>query len=171
MVRRSNSLIGQIIVTIIAVGVGGLFTFYLGLPMYFRAKASTEWPTVPGRIQVSEVKQTTEKGKTKYSASLQFSYDVKGKNYESAYIWPSGGYSSNSKTNHRAIVERYPVGKEVKVYYDPREPSFGVLEPGLTATNYIVLIAGALFFLAGLVLGLYTLRRIMGLAWTIGSGY
>jgi hypothetical protein len=28
-------------------------------------------------------------------------------------------------------VDSYPVGKQVAVYYDPRDPDFAVLEPGL----------------------------------------
>ena len=29
------------------------------------------------------------------------------------------------------IVDKYPVGKNVAVYFDPKEPSSAVLEPGL----------------------------------------
>lgn len=165
MARRSNSLVGLIIVTLVCAGVGSFFTFYLGLPMYRRALASTSWPTTDGRIQTSRVETSRDnKGKTRYTSAVQFAYEVQGQNYESAYVWPSGGYSSSSESEHRKVVERYTPGKQVKVFYDPQKPEFGILEPGVTSTNYIVLIVGVMFFLAGLVMIAVTGFRLLTFA-------
>ena len=170
MARRSNSLFALILVTLVCVGVGGFFTFYLGLPMYRRAVASQSWPTADGRIQTSRVETLRDnKGKTRYTSAVQFAYEVQGQNYESAYVWPSGGYSSSSQAPHQEVVDRYPPGKQVKVYYDPQKPQFGVLEPGVTSTNYVVLGVGGIFFLVGLVMTAATAFRFLFIARAIAA--
>ena len=36
------------------------------------------------------------------------------------------------------VVDKYPVGKNVAVYYDPKEPGFAVLHPGLFGEMHIL---------------------------------
>jgi hypothetical protein len=48
-----------------------------------------------------------------------------------------GGNRSPFKDTVKAAAERYPVGRTVKVYYNPSNPSEAVLEPGLWYGNFI----------------------------------
>jgi hypothetical protein len=55
----------------------------------------------------------------------------------------------------------------VKVYYDPHNPEFAILEPGITTANYVVLGVGAVFLLAGVIMAGATLLRIAGIGFGI----
>jgi hypothetical protein len=66
---------------------------------------------------------------------------VYGLTYITYVYWVSGREFSGHRLNFdvrqleydeaKAIVQRYPPGANVRVYYDPRNPSDCVLEPGM----------------------------------------
>ena len=49
------------------------------------------------------------------------------------------------------IVNRYPTGKKVKVFYNPQDLKVAVLEPGVSTSSYLFLGFGILFTLMGLI--------------------
>jgi hypothetical protein len=57
------------------------------------------------------------------------------------------------------IAARYPVGKKVKVAYLPGEPETAVLEPGIHNESWFLPGAGAAFFLFGLAVIVFPVRR------------
>jgi hypothetical protein len=161
MASRPGSPIAQGIVAVACLAVGMVLTFMYGLPMYRRAEASLNWPTTSGTVETSEVTSSFTKGKTKYSPSVSYSYDVNGMRQTSNSIWASGGDSSTVKSVHQAVVDKYPVGSTVKVFYDPEDPAYAILEPGITSTNYIVLGGGGATMLAGVIMAVATVVRLM----------
>jgi hypothetical protein len=172
---RSNSNLAMVVISIGFTLFGGGLLLFWGIPNYSRAKASTEWPAVEGEVVASQVEKSSSfknnKTRTTYFAVVQFSYDIDGQHYESDAIWPGGGYQSTSLAPHQAVVDRYPPGKKMPVYYDPAIPHRGVLEPGVHFTEYMLLgISGG--FLAcgigmGLVLSFCTVRSIGRSAGTV----
>lgn len=60
-----------------------------------------------------------------YRYRVRYSYEVGGMRYTSTQV----NYSLPN-TEPEAVVARYPVGKEVAVYYDSARPTLSVLEPG-----------------------------------------
>jgi hypothetical protein len=153
MPARKNSFLVTVIFALIFTPIGGGLLYFWAVPSYYRAKGSTAWPTVEGRIDSSSVHSAREKNKTKYWSEVQFSYAVNGQTYQSHDVWASGGYRSSSKKEHQDVVDRYPPQKAVKVYYDPQKPASGILEPGVTFMNYMLLGIGGLFFVLGLGMG------------------
>lgn len=155
---RSNSNLAMVVISMGFTVVGGGLLLFWGLPSYSRAKASTEWPTVDGEVAASQVRKSSSfrnnKTKTTYSAAVLFSYTVDGKQYESDVIWPGGGYQSTSNVPHQAVVDRYPPGKAVQVYYDPAVPQRGVLEPGVHFAEYMLLGISGCFLTFGICMGL-----------------
>ncbi len=156
MASRPGSLIVQGIVAVVCLAVGIAMTVFFGLPMYRQAQASLNWPTTTGTIQTSEITKSFQKNKTKYSPSVSYAYEVDGTPRTSNFIWASGGDSSSDKSKQQAVVDKYPVGSAVKVFYDPENPEFAILEPGITSTNYIVLGGGGAILLAGVIMALVT---------------
>jgi len=87
------------------------------------AKAA-DWPDTPGVIALSEFRQVAEGDND--SVRIEFDYEVAGQKHRGttvSYIGPPAQSAEKA-----ALVARYPVGREVRVYYDPADPSRAVLE-------------------------------------------
>ena len=83
-----------------------------------------------------------------YLAKVRYSYSVDGTPYTGGKVSFSqyGGRQEHS----RQIVQQYPVGKAVDVYYDPEKPETAVLEPGVTNSSYLILGIGLLSTICGI---------------------
>ena len=57
-----------------------------------------------------------------------------------------------------AIAARYPKDAKVTVYYRPDKPAVALLEPGVPARAWLVLLAGVVFLAAGVILHLTSVR-------------
>jgi hypothetical protein len=130
------------------VGVG--LSFW-GWTILQNARASAAWPTAEGTITSSEVTRSTDaEGADSYSPEVTYTYSVNNAGYSNDTIkFGENSYSSRRKAQE--IVDNYPAGKNVTVYYDPERPDRSVLEPGVSAGSYIVLGIGVFFILITLV--------------------
>ncbi|MDA7885038.1 DUF3592 domain-containing protein [bacterium] len=125
----------------------GFLIFLYGRYQVERSKASIEWPMTTGRILVSKVTTSrTEDGIT-HSADIEYSYSVGGLRYSSDVV-VIGGHEYRP----HVVVDRYPVGTEVSVAYDPDKPRKAVLEPGKLTYGIqqfgMMMMGGALFMAA-----------------------
>jgi hypothetical protein len=85
--------------------------------------ASTTGKVVSSRVEVSGGDHTT------VSPHIVFQYNVYGRDYSGSQI--KAGDEHWASYNSRAaydIVDKYPVGTEVNVYYDPENPEQSALE-------------------------------------------
>ncbi|MFX0098462.1 MAG: DUF3592 domain-containing protein [Candidatus Hodarchaeota archaeon] len=125
-----------------------------------RVSASKKWPTVNGEIIVSELSQVF------LSLHILFRYEINELEYFSNRIklWGSGPmmwHSSHHHSNYwqrrryfrklQRIAEKYPEGKEVLVFYDPKSPTEAILEPGIDAFIFCI------FLLMGFMFGIFPL--------------
>merc|ERR1711879_479095 len=84
-----------------------------------------------------------------YSEDILYEYTISGKRYTGSYIeWFA---SSRSYSTAHAIVDKYPEGKSVEVFYDPLDHSSCLLEVvyGGAATTLFVFFAA--FSIASIV--------------------
>ena len=68
-----------------------------------------------------------------------------------------GFKGSGKKETVDAIIERYPVGKEVVVYFDKNNPSFSVLEPDRNSRFDFILVL--FIYLTCVVIVVFTLVK------------
>ena len=119
----------------------------LGVNNYCRAKACLDWPSVEGKITVSELVY----GIADDSADLEFEYEyeVDGESYVSDKV-DFGEPFATGLSEHVYIrqVQKYKKDSGVTVYYDPEDPSMAVLERDVEAGILYYIIAGALIFFA-----------------------
>ncbi len=127
--------------------LGLLYFVFISIPRTLRTKF---WPTAIGRVTSSNLRQSKRLTKnggsiTVYEADIEYHYKVDGKEYASKKIkWVD--HRGNSKSYHQKVLETYAEGREVEVYYNPKAPATGILEPGFGTGNFIAL----LFFLLSL---------------------
>ena len=133
--------------------VGGLV---IGIPLLLiwffqrrQAQASLRWPPVPGRIVDSRLIQTRDgDGGASTVASVTYAYTAGGTTLQGNRV--SVGVTGG---NARAIVQKYPAGTDVQVFYDPSKSSSAVLEPGGSGLKALLIVAVAVI-LGGAVIGL-----------------
>ena len=96
------------------------------------------WPSVMGKIMSSTIKEdynyivngdTNEKG-TGYYYEITYNYSINDKIYTGTNI-DRYGYKTSIKKNILEIVEKYYIGLDVIVYYNPTNPGDSLLEPGI----------------------------------------
>ena len=126
----------------------GLGILIHGMYLFSQAAASTSWPQADGWITTSRVKPSGGK-ESRPQPIVEYEYTVDGKprqgnRVKAAKVTGFGGPSAGD------IVRKYPVGKQVTVYYDPDQESFALLEPGLSASAFVQPGFGLAFLCAGL---------------------
>ncbi len=111
-----------------------LFAFYMlwiGLSARWRAEAAKRWPSVRGKILVSQVKQEHKQTGNGYRAyfvpELLYEYSVLGKTYQGKRL-NFNIAQGTSEVWAKGIVNRFPVGQEVEVYYNPQNCAETILQ-------------------------------------------
>lgn len=141
-------------------GLGAIGNTIYQYVLYRRAVSSKKWASVEGTIQKSHVlkkKRTSSSGGSvstggrghqgtssqtsvyyTYEPAVKYHYIVDGKKYVGDRInFTQTDAYKHAQGRRRAenILQNYPVGKKLKVYYDPKEPKESVLVAGDTDTH------------------------------------
>ena len=100
-----------------------------------KSYVTSRWPTVTGKI--------TSSWEVLKGERVKYDYEVGGRHYTGHNVcWgPRGG---TAEPSHQELGEKYPPGRDVTVYYDPKSPATAVLEP----RNPRNLVVSAVFTLA-----------------------
>jgi len=138
---------------IIAAGISAVILIKFGSDI-LKTQKSRSWPTASGTILDSSMEahhNRDEDGdiKTTYGASIQYKYLVDGQEFQGNRRTFTNVRTSSVR-NTEKILERYPLGSSVDVFYDPDDPSSSVLEPGVGAGTYILLAVAIGFFIFGI---------------------
>lgn len=123
-----------------------------GLSIARRGAATWKWPTVRGRVSMSELEEGPPSGRimpvARYRPTITYSYLVNGREW-SAHCVFVGDDAYTSTHVARARVRKYAPGTAVEVRYDPADPSRAVLEPGVSLQTRRLIVGGLLLFCAG----------------------
>ena len=111
--------------------LAGVALFLLGAFYLYQGISSTRWPSVQGRVLYSHAR-----GGTHPETLLWYEYSVGNRRFV-ASDYRNGGNATPFLTVAEAAAKRYPVGRDVPVYYNPRNPQDAVLEPGLWWGNFV----------------------------------
>ncbi|MDC0710864.1 DUF3592 domain-containing protein [Stigmatella sp. ncwal1] len=134
----------------------GTVLLVVGLKEVWRASRTRRWPTAPGKVISTEELQhlrrapPEEGGGTRllYEALVHYEYTVGRVLIGSTRVRVSPTATS-SEARSQAILARYPPGQEIRVFYNPGDPTESVLDPGAHPLDFIrVGVGGALVFMA-----------------------
>lgn len=128
---------------------------------------SVSWPTAEGVVVSSSVTGIVQDGASRggsrgvagfanWSPRVRYQYEVGGASHVGSRV--AIGESVLSYKASASIASRYPVGTGVKVYYDPRDASVSLLEPGVSGRACIQPAFGGLVLLVGVVMSVYLPR-------------
>lgn len=144
------------------VGTFDVFIAYVVLKQH----AASSFPSVTGMIVSSEITSNTDSdGDTTHRPVVTFTYDVNDVGYtETGHRF--GGLGSSDYGYAQRIVDHYPPGRQVNVFYNPRDPSEAVLETGVGGTEHALLLFLTPFNCVMLLLWSYlggaAVRRVTG---------
>jgi hypothetical protein len=108
--------------------------------------ATKSWTKTTAIVVTSEVKRgNNSKGAPKYSPEITYYYQI------GAMEYTSKKYSSTTARGQsqwaRQIVDKYPSGAEVAVYYNPKKVNESVLATGLQSDDYWMTTLSGFFLL------------------------
>ncbi len=118
------------------------------LPRHLKARNSALWPQTKGVITVSSLEQGYFKELKGYYGNIEYDYSVGDTRYHGTRLSFNKVHLAVEDA-WRPVMDRYPVGKPVAVYYDPANPNFAILEPGLHGEVHDT------FILAIVIIGLF----------------
>lgn len=155
--------------------LAGILFIVIGSKNIYQAYKSSSWPSVQGRIISSEIKShsrtyrdtTTnrEKNETVYDAHINYGYVINGITYSNDDVKIGGIIQTNTTIWARKLLDKYPQGKVVNVYYNPEDPSQSVLEKGLQLSTWSFSALGLAIFIFGIYIKKAFLnagRRVFG---------
>jgi hypothetical protein len=118
----------------------------VGLWLLLEARASSSWPTVPGRVTVSEV----AKAGGAWRVRVEYTYETETGRFDGSRIFfgPETGLSAEAAGK---LSLEFEPGMETTVYYDPGDSSFSVLRPGPTRGAYLLPLMGLVILGIGVV--------------------
>ena len=159
---------GLWIVYLFLAAIPGLIIFAM-VYKYMEVMEAARWPTTPGRVVVStsEAREVRSGGPNSTDTELRnfakvvYEYSVAGRKYrcDRVSIGENMGNFEVAET-----IARYPVGKAVSVYYNPRNRSQAVLDrdvpPGIWQTGIIVVVV-LIALIVGLIVGFRKLADFM----------
>lgn len=121
-------------------------------------RSASTWPTVPGVVVRSELRETTDSDGTSYRVELDCSYAAGGNVYTTSRH-TDGLRFSEPEQSARALVSAFPVGKAVAISVDPSNDALGVLITGRPEHQVVIRRVGVVAVLAGICLGVYGILR------------
>jgi hypothetical protein len=171
--RSRRTLAGTVFLLVfglIFAGVGYAVTFKWGKPLLDRAEESRTWPSVTGTIEQSEIAQGRDSdGDRTYRPDIVYRYEIDGRTMRSGDVYVGGAASTSAKSDAFQIVNRYPVGQQVEVYYDPAAPGKAVLIPGEAPGGKIAFWVGVIFLAVGLVIVIGPLLKLAFVVLAVGA--
>ncbi len=131
------------IIILAIVTVSGIAISIWGWQILKASQKSRNWPSVDGVIEES----TPDSVEDDLLPHIVYHYQVNGNNLRSSFQFPSG--TNPLPEFAQAYVKKYPVGANVKVYYNPENPQQSTLEPSAQG-DWMILVVGIMMALGGL---------------------
>ena len=145
-----------VVVFALALVLGGTLVLLMAHQELAEARRSQAWPATMGWVVRSQVQRIATDTGYAFYADIAYEYTVGAQRFVGQRVrFVETGYGPGAQ-RERAVftVQRYPVGRPLPVYYDPRRPSAAVLERRLSPGLRVPALLGLAMLLTGLIGGL-----------------
>lgn len=130
--------------------VTGFIVTVWGIRILMLARKTRQWPSVEGIIESCE--ESTDENDL--LPRIEFSYVVGQQSFRQTLKFPADISPTQEFARH--YVDKYTVGTQTPVFYDPHNPKSSTLEPGLARGDWLVLGTGAGMLVLGIVMLFFT---------------
>lgn len=128
--------------------VSGFLLLIYNLRSIIRAKSSKNWEKANGLVLDSKLVDFSMTGDSShsYKPKVEYGYMINEKEFRSKRIYfGSNIMSSFKKGKSIRIVNKYPKGTKITVYYNPLNEKLSVLETGIKSELVFGIVFGFLF--------------------------
>jgi len=132
-----------------ALWVIGGWVISMGYATVRDANASAAWPSVTGKVIAAEVQDQSDDTNSAYSPHVTYRYAVDNHFFTRDTLQFGEDTYINIESAQR-VLDGYPIGSEVTVYYDPKDPGRAALRPGTSDGSYLLLVIG-IFLIVGAI--------------------
>lgn len=131
--------------------IGFLLLLYQAALLY-KILQCKNWNEVKGEVISSKlgVIENTGEVDTSYRAKIEYQYSVNKNTYTSNRIYFGDKLSSSFKSSSISLLNNYPIGQLVTVFYNPLNNKDSVLEQRLSKEVVFMFIIGFLSMIVGL---------------------
>jgi hypothetical protein len=128
-------------------------------PTTKRQIESYSWPEAPGVVRSINAKDWTDsKGGWKYYGRVFYQYTVSDKEYLSDLTDLGPGQKRSDPQAALYDVRHYLPGQKVTVYYDPADPSIGIVEKGMPQIHQVMLFILTIGSVASFIGSVFVIR-------------
>ena len=152
-------------IPLLAGSILALFGVYMlrhSITSYKSAVASHSWPSTDGQlldVHLWGKRNIGGKMEDAEKLAVEYSYEINGLKYTGKSVT----FYTLVYPRTVEFAERYSSQRSVKVYYNPRDPSESVLEPGLNPEKpYSDLMIGVLAVASGVVIATLAWVDVLG---------
>lgn len=149
--KKRGKVTGWIAVSVFM--VVGVILIITGV-YYLNASLKTaKWPSTDGKILTSKIAlYYSGSGRNKsssYNLEISYAYAVDGQGYTGRKI-SMVDFGTGFKGYLKNLQNKYCIGTNVKVFYNPQDPENAVLEPGIKMANGFFFALGLFFIMCDL---------------------
>ncbi len=153
MQPASSYLIFLLIPVILGIGLAGFGVLFVVTAIRAKkaSQATQAWTTSIGRVISTKLNRHTSYShdgpRTSYEPVVEYEYSVMGSPYRGQRV--AFGADTFSRQHAQQVLDRYPQGSQVNVYYDPNQPVESVLERSAKGTAAFSIV-GLIFIIVGI---------------------
>ena len=115
---------------------------FWGWSILQKSRKVEQWPRAKGKIE--SFKDSSEENDL--LPEIIFSYQIDEKKYQRAFEFPEGTHPLPEFVTF--YKNKYPVGAEVEIFYNPEQPEIATLEPGAQG-DWMILAMGVAMVAGG----------------------
>lgn len=131
-------------VILAAVTLGGIGLSIWGWSILKTSRKREQWPRAKGSIE--SFKNSSKENDL--LPEIMFTYQVNDKNYRRQFTFPEGTHPLPEFVTF--YKNKYPVGAEVEIFYNPENAEDATLEPGAQG-DWMILAMGIAFVVGGVL--------------------
>ncbi|MFX1569069.1 MAG: DUF3592 domain-containing protein [Promethearchaeota archaeon] len=135
----------------------GVLIFILIIRYIVITTRCSKWPIVVGEVISSEMKPKYKKlaefaeavhtVASIYQPEIIYTYEIDGEKYSNNMVRPVGRNVYKDKPLVQRVLNLFPVGYKVYIFYNPKNPQNSVLDPWIRFSPVVITIPTALIFL------------------------
>jgi Protein of unknown function (DUF3592) len=121
----------------------GAVLILIGVTSYHKTRDTETWPTTAGTVNATRIRRYNDEGTIRFAPEIEYQYIVDGQSYNSSVIQAGIFVHFAYEDEAKRFLDKYTVGRNIQVFYDPTNPKDAVLEAKAAPVLHFVTLLGA----------------------------